>query len=37
MLADFSFTPPEQIFEGLKKTGSMAGMASRRRQARCRA
>jgi FtsP/CotA-like multicopper oxidase with cupredoxin domain len=26
MLADFSFTPPEQIFEGLKKSGSMAGM-----------
>ena len=28
MLADFSFTPPEQIFEGLKKSGSMAGMGS---------
>ncbi len=27
MLADFSFTPPEQIFENLKKSGSMAGMA----------
>ena len=26
MLADFSFTPPEQIFENLKKSGSMAGM-----------
>ena len=26
MLADFSFTPPEQIFESLKKSGSMAGM-----------
>ena len=25
MLADFSFTPPEQIFERLKKSGSMAG------------
>ena len=25
MLADFSFTPPEQIFENLKKSGSMAG------------
>jgi FtsP/CotA-like multicopper oxidase with cupredoxin domain len=24
MLADFSFTPPEQIFENLKKSGSMA-------------
>ena len=28
MLADFSFTPPEQIFENLKKSSSMAGMAS---------
>src|SRR3954454_22837902 len=27
MLADFSFTPPEQIFEGLKKTAGMANMA----------
>ena len=27
MLADFSFTPPEQIFENLKKSGPMAGMA----------
>ncbi len=27
MLADFSFTPPEQIFENLKKSGSKAGMA----------
>src|SRR5271163_4694481 len=27
MLADFSFTPPELIFENLKKSGSMAGMA----------
>jgi FtsP/CotA-like multicopper oxidase with cupredoxin domain len=27
MLADFSFTPPDQIFENLKKSGSMAGMA----------
>jgi FtsP/CotA-like multicopper oxidase with cupredoxin domain len=27
MLADFSFTPPEQIFEGLKKAKGMAGMA----------
>jgi FtsP/CotA-like multicopper oxidase with cupredoxin domain len=26
MLTDFSFTPPEQIFENLKKSGSMAGM-----------
>ena len=26
MLADFSFTPAEQIFENLKKSGSMAGM-----------
>ncbi len=26
MLADFSFTPPEQIFEGLRKTKPMAGM-----------
>ena len=28
MLADFSFTPPEQIFEDLKKPGTMAGMAA---------
>jgi FtsP/CotA-like multicopper oxidase with cupredoxin domain len=28
MLADFSFTPPEQIFAGLKKAAPMAGMAS---------
>ncbi len=27
MLADFSFTPPEQIFEGLKKATRMANMA----------
>ena len=27
MLADFSFTPSEQIFENLKNSGSMAGMA----------
>jgi FtsP/CotA-like multicopper oxidase with cupredoxin domain len=27
MLADFSFTPPEQIFENLRKSDSMAGMA----------
>ena len=27
MLTDFSFTPPDQIFENLKKSGSMAGMA----------
>jgi FtsP/CotA-like multicopper oxidase with cupredoxin domain len=27
MLADFSFTSPEQIFEDLRKSGSMAGMA----------
>ncbi len=27
MLADFSFTPAEQIFENLKKSGSMAGVA----------
>ncbi len=27
MLADFSFTPAEQIFKNLKKAGSMAGMA----------
>ena len=26
MLADFSFTPAEQIFENLKNSGSMAGM-----------
>ena len=26
MLADFSFTPSEQILENLKKSGSMAGM-----------
>ena len=28
MLADFSFTPPEQIFTNLKNTGSMAGMGA---------
>jgi FtsP/CotA-like multicopper oxidase with cupredoxin domain len=28
MLADFSFTPAEQIFENLKNSGSMAGMAN---------
>ena len=27
MLNDFSFTPPEKIFEGLKKRGSMPNMA----------
>jgi FtsP/CotA-like multicopper oxidase with cupredoxin domain len=27
MLTDFSFTPADQIFENLKKSGSMAGMA----------
>src|SRR5208282_5287663 len=27
MLADFSFAPPDQIFAGLKKAGSMAGIA----------
>ena len=27
MLNDFSFTPPEKIFEGLKKSGSMPNMA----------
>jgi FtsP/CotA-like multicopper oxidase with cupredoxin domain len=27
MLADFSFTPPDQIFDLLRKSGSMAGMA----------
>src|SRR5438132_3905662 len=27
MLNDFSFTPPEQIFEGLKKSGRMPKMA----------
>src|SRR5277367_2880257 len=27
MLADFSFTPPEQIFAALKNAGSMTGMA----------
>ena len=27
MLADFSFTPPEQIFEQLKKGGTMSSMA----------
>ncbi len=26
MLADFSFTPPEKIFEDLREAGSMAGM-----------
>ncbi len=26
MLGDFSFTPPEQIFEGLKRGGNMASM-----------
>jgi FtsP/CotA-like multicopper oxidase with cupredoxin domain len=28
MLADFSFTPPEQIFAALKNAGSTAGMAA---------
>ena len=28
LLTDFSFAPPEQIFEGLQKTGSMTGMAA---------
>jgi FtsP/CotA-like multicopper oxidase with cupredoxin domain len=27
MLADFSFTPSEQVFENLRNSGSMAGMA----------
>jgi FtsP/CotA-like multicopper oxidase with cupredoxin domain len=27
MLNDFSFTPPEQIYEGLRKAGGMPGMA----------
>jgi len=31
MLADFSFTPPEQIFEGLKKMQDMGSMASKAR------
>ena len=26
LLADFSFTPPEKVFENLRKSGSMAGM-----------
>jgi hypothetical protein len=26
MLADFSFTPPEQILAGLKQRGNMPGM-----------
>ncbi len=29
MLADFSFTPPEQIYEMLKKSADMAGMGSK--------
>ncbi len=29
MLNDFSFTPPQQIFENLKKSGSMPNMAGR--------
>ena len=29
LLADFSFTPPEKIFEDLQKSGSMGGMAAR--------
>ena len=28
LLADFSFTPPEQIFEGLRKSGSTTGVAA---------
>ena len=28
MLADFSFTPPEQIYEGLRKRSGMPGMTS---------
>src|SRR4029077_15357879 len=28
MLADFSFTPPEQIYEGLRKRSGMLGMTS---------
>jgi FtsP/CotA-like multicopper oxidase with cupredoxin domain len=28
MLADFSFTPPEQIYANLRKSGSMAGMGA---------
>ncbi len=34
MLADFSFTPPEQIFENLKKSGSMAGMGKSMKMAK---
>jgi FtsP/CotA-like multicopper oxidase with cupredoxin domain len=34
MLADFSFTPPEQIFENVKKSGSMAGMAKSMKMAK---
>jgi FtsP/CotA-like multicopper oxidase with cupredoxin domain len=33
MLADFSFTPPEQIFQGLKKMQQMGSMASKARPA----
>jgi FtsP/CotA-like multicopper oxidase with cupredoxin domain len=33
MLADFSFTPPEQIFQGLKKMQGMGSMASKARAA----
>ena len=33
MLADFSFTPAEQIFENLKKSGSMARHGASRRGA----
>ncbi|MGH6797146.1 MAG: multicopper oxidase family protein [Roseiarcus sp.] len=33
MLADFSFTPPEQIFENLKKASSMAGMSKPKKMA----
>jgi hypothetical protein len=27
MLADFSFTPPEEIYEGLRKRSGKSGMA----------
>jgi FtsP/CotA-like multicopper oxidase with cupredoxin domain len=31
MLADFSFTPPEEIYANLRKSGSMAGMGKEKR------
>ena len=34
MLADFSFTPPEQIFENLRKPGSMAGQGKSMKMAK---